>query len=152
MSSQHVVPGPPAWYDFEGKRFHRDGEGYYWSGDGGRLHIPDGMPMAPPAVPASGLPTPEMLADERLGSCRAGRPGCIELGEYLPFYQGYVCARCVEADRKDVLAGHLPAWWPGSKASQDRAVEPPAGVEPANSMRPGTVAGDREPAGDVLTG
>ena len=57
------------------------------------------------------MATPEMIADPSLGACLAMREGCIELGPWRPFYQGYVCDPCLAADEADVLGGHLPAWW-----------------------------------------
>jgi hypothetical protein len=55
-----------------------------------------------------GKPTPEMIADPALGTCKRMRPGCGELGEYKPFYQGYVCKECLAADSADVLADRNP--------------------------------------------
>ena len=53
-------------------------------------------------------PTPEMIADPALGACRRMREGCGELGPWMPFYQGYVCAECLAADSADVLAHRNP--------------------------------------------
>jgi len=52
--------------------------------------------------------TTEIIADPSLGCCSRMRDGCIELGPWLPFYQGYVCGRCLRADQADVRAGHWP--------------------------------------------
>lgn len=49
-------------------------------------------------------PTPAMIADPSLGSCRRAREDCGELGPWRPFYQGYVCAECLHSDQEDVLA------------------------------------------------
>lgn len=53
-------------------------------------------------------PTSAMLADPTLGACRRMREGCGELGPYRPFYQGYVCAECLDADGKDIKAHRNP--------------------------------------------
>lgn len=50
-------------------------------------------------------PTAEMIADPSLGACRRMRDGCIELGPYRPFYRGYVCDACLEADRAQLADG-----------------------------------------------
>jgi hypothetical protein len=42
--------------------------------------------------------------------CKRARPGCQGRGEYLPFYDGYVCQACVTADQRDVERGEVP--WP----------------------------------------
>lgn len=61
--------------------------------------------------------TPEMIADPALGACAAGRPGCIELGAWKPFYSAYVCRACIAADRACIAAEHLPPWWPNAKGN-----------------------------------
>jgi hypothetical protein len=63
----------------------------------------------------------QLLHDQHAGACAAnGTPGriwpdCLELGYYKPFYQAYVCRKCVEADRRCIDAGHLPPWWPNAE-------------------------------------
>jgi hypothetical protein len=55
----------------------------------------------------------QMLADSSLGACRRNREGCIELGPWRPFYQGYVCDACLHADQDDLHAhgrGELGRW------------------------------------------
>lgn len=49
--------------------------------------------------------TPEMIADPSLGACKRMREGCIELGPWLPFYQGYVCGACFRADQAQLANG-----------------------------------------------
>ena len=49
-----------------------------------------------------------MIADPGMGACRRMREGCWELGAWLPFYRGYVCGACVEADQADVGNGVNP--------------------------------------------
>ena len=49
--------------------------------------------------------TPEMIADPTLGACKRMREGCIELGPWLPYYQGYVCGACLRADQAQVTNG-----------------------------------------------
>ena len=39
------------------------------------------------------------------------REGCGELGPYKPFYQSYICAECLKADRDDLHRNE----WPFSK-------------------------------------
>lgn len=65
--------------------------------------------------------TPAMIADPSLGACKRMRPGCAELGPWLPAYQGYVCGACLAADRACVQAGHLPADWPGARGGGTKA-------------------------------
>lgn len=59
--------------------------------------------ICPPlrTVPA----TPEMIADPSLGACKRMRDGCGELGPWRPFYQGYVCDPCLNADRAQLANG-----------------------------------------------
>ena len=58
---------------------------------------PDGLRT----VPA----TPEMIADPTLGACMRMRDGCIELGPWRSFYQGYVCEACLRADQAQLANG-----------------------------------------------
>lgn len=57
------------------------------------------MSQPPPAC------TPQMIADPSLGACKRMREGCIELGPWRPFYQGYVCDACLRADRAQLANG-----------------------------------------------
>ena len=50
----------------------------------------------------------EMLGDPSLGACKRMREGCIELGPWKPFYSGYVCGACVQADQEDIGNGRWP--------------------------------------------
>lgn len=52
-----------------------------------------------------------LLLDGDAGACRAMLPGCLELGYWKPFYQGYVCRKCIDRDSQCVQRGHLPPWW-----------------------------------------
>lgn len=59
--------------------------------------------------------TPEMIADPSLGMCSAMRPGCRELGPWLPFYRCHVCTSCLSKDEIDVMQHRRPAWWPHAR-------------------------------------
>ena len=68
----------------------------------GRLPAVSAFSSLPPGRQA------EMIADPSLGSCPRNREGCIDLGPWRPFYQGYVCEPCLKADQEDVRAGRWP--------------------------------------------
>ena len=61
-----------------------------------------------------------LLDCKQAGACTAnGTPGriwpaCLELGYWQPFYQAYVCRKCVAADQRCIAAKHLPPWWPNA--------------------------------------
>jgi len=46
-----------------------------------------------------------MIADPTLGACMRMRDGCIELGPWRSFYQGYVCEACLRADQAQLANG-----------------------------------------------
>ncbi len=50
---------------------------------------------------------PFLVDQGDLRLCVRKRPGCLEFGPYMPFYQHHVCASCLEADSRDVGDGRM---------------------------------------------